>query len=83
MTSFVNGYADIVGVHLRLNHISDATLRPLDELFTDHFNRCVFKYMRGTGEPDPEWIPRDREDDVRLCDIVRHRRDTKFPCRIH
>jgi len=49
-SAFTNGNADINGLYLQLDHIQDPTLRPLDELFTDHFMQGVFKHMKGTGE---------------------------------
>ncbi|KAF8963428.1 hypothetical protein BDZ97DRAFT_1820866 [Flammula alnicola] len=53
ITAFTNGNADINGLSLQLDHIQDPTLRPLDELFTDHF-------MQGAGEP--AWTYEDYED---------------------
>ncbi|KAF8515705.1 hypothetical protein BU17DRAFT_51453 [Hysterangium stoloniferum] len=50
ITAFTNGNADINGLHLQLDHIQDPTLRPLDELFTDHFMQGLFKHMKGPGE---------------------------------
>ncbi|KIM47203.1 hypothetical protein M413DRAFT_271094 [Hebeloma cylindrosporum] len=50
ITSFTNGNADINGLHLQLDHIQDPTLRPLDELFADHFVQGLLKHMKGTGE---------------------------------
>ncbi|KAH9176341.1 hypothetical protein EDB89DRAFT_1903156 [Lactarius sanguifluus] len=49
-TAFTNGNADLNGLYLQLDHIQDPTLRPLDELFTDHFMQGIFKHMKGTGE---------------------------------
>lgn len=60
ITAFTNGNADINGRYLRLDHIQDATLRPLDELFIDHFTQGLFKYMKGTGEP--AWSSEDYDD---------------------
>jgi hypothetical protein len=37
--------------HLRLDRIEDPMLRPLDELFTDHFMQGLFQHMKGVGEP--------------------------------
>ncbi|KAH7882141.1 hypothetical protein F5I97DRAFT_1832721 [Phlebopus sp. FC_14] len=42
--------ANINGLHLQLDHIRDPTLRPLDELSTDHFTQGLLKYLKGTGE---------------------------------
>ena len=50
ITAFTNDNADINGLSLQLGHIQDPTLRPLDELFTDH---GLFKHMKGVGES--EW----------------------------
>jgi hypothetical protein len=36
---------------LKLDHIIDRNLRPLDDLFRDHFLQGVLKNMKGTGEP--------------------------------
>src|ERR1700733_2507166 len=40
---FVPGYNDIAGNILKLDHIADPNLRPLDELLRDHFFQCVLK----------------------------------------
>jgi hypothetical protein len=48
---FVPGYDDIAGKVLKLDHITDHNLRPLDELFRDHFLQGVLKNMKGEGEP--------------------------------
>ncbi|KAH9165181.1 hypothetical protein EDB89DRAFT_2246837 [Lactarius sanguifluus] len=37
ITAFNNGNADVNDLYLKLDHIQDPTLRPLDELFTDRF----------------------------------------------
>lgn len=50
ITAFTNGNADLNGLYLQLDHIQDPTLRPLDELFTDHFMQGIFKHMKGAGE---------------------------------
>ncbi|KAJ2930023.1 hypothetical protein H1R20_g7079, partial [Candolleomyces eurysporus] len=50
ITAFTNGNEDINGLYLQLGHIRDPTMRPLDELFTDHFMQCLFKHMKGAGE---------------------------------
>ena len=50
ITAFINGNADVNGQYLQLDHIQDPTLRPLDELFTDHFQQGLLKHMRGEGE---------------------------------
>ena len=36
---------------LQIDHIADPTIRPLDELFRDHFLQGVLKHMKGAGEP--------------------------------
>ncbi|KAM6498894.1 hypothetical protein JOM56_006842 [Amanita muscaria] len=59
-TAFTNGNADINGLSLQLDHIQDPTLRPLDELFTDHFMQGLFKHMKGAGEP--AWTYEDYDD---------------------
>ncbi|KIM78629.1 hypothetical protein PILCRDRAFT_824264 [Piloderma croceum F 1598] len=48
---FVGGYKDIAGKILKLDHIADPNLRPLDELLRDHFRQGVLKNMKGAGEP--------------------------------
>ncbi|GBE89982.1 hypothetical protein SCP_1800040 [Sparassis crispa] len=48
---FVSGYDDIAGKVLKLDHIVDPDLRPLDELFRDHFLQGILKHMKGAGEP--------------------------------
>ena len=59
ITAFTNGNADINGLNLQLGHSQDPTLRPLDELFTDHFMQGLFKQMKGAGES--EWVYVDYE----------------------
>ena len=53
ITAFTNGNVDINGLNLQLDHIQDPTLRPLDELFTDHFFHAVcfqvYERRRRTG----------------------------------
>ena len=61
ITAFTNGNVDINDLSLQLDHIQDPTLRPLDELFTDHFMQCLFKYIKGTGEP-AVWTYEDYDD---------------------
>ena len=48
---FVPGYEDIAGKVLKLDHITEHNLRPLDDLFRDHFLQGVLKNMKGAGEP--------------------------------
>lgn len=47
---FVPGYHDIAGKVLKLDHIEDRDLRPLDDLLHDHFLQGVLKNMKGSGE---------------------------------
>ncbi|KAK2462866.1 hypothetical protein APHAL10511_005064 [Amanita phalloides] len=49
--AFAPGYDDIAGKVLKLDHIQDLNLRPLDDLFRDHFLQAVLKNMKGDGEP--------------------------------
>ncbi|OBZ79901.1 hypothetical protein A0H81_01457 [Grifola frondosa] len=58
---FVAGYDDIAGKILKLDHITDPTIRPLDDLLRDHFLQCVLKNMKGAGEPN--WDYEDALDD--------------------
>lgn len=51
VTPFVAGYDDIAGKVLKLDHIQDPDLRPLDDLLRDHFLQGVLKNMKGGGEP--------------------------------
>lgn len=37
-------------LHLQLDHIQDPTLRPLDELFTDHFMQAFISIRTGEWE---------------------------------
>jgi hypothetical protein len=58
ITSFINGNEDFHGLPLRLDHIQDPTLQPLDELFTEHFMQGLFKFVIGPevqGRPWLEW----------------------------
>jgi len=48
---FVPGYEDVAGKILKLDHITDPNLRPLDDLLLDHFHQCVLNKMKGEGEP--------------------------------
>lgn len=48
---FVAGYDDIAGKILKLDHIENRDLRPLDDLLRDHFFQGVLKNMKGVGEP--------------------------------
>jgi hypothetical protein len=38
------------GLVLHLNHIADPAIRPLDELFRDHFLQGVLKHVKGAGD---------------------------------
>ncbi|KAL6299828.1 hypothetical protein BKA93DRAFT_804629 [Sparassis latifolia] len=53
ITAFVNGNADIDGLHLDLSHIQDPGLHPIDELFRDHFMQGLFQHVK--GEADLTW----------------------------
>ena len=44
------GLDGIVGRVLRLDHIADPTMRPLDELLRDHFRQGLLKHVKGAGE---------------------------------
>ncbi|KAF8481646.1 hypothetical protein DFH94DRAFT_691292 [Russula ochroleuca] len=55
ITAFLNGNADCNGLHLKLDHIHDPTLRPLDELFTEHLMQCLFKFVIGPVEREWSW----------------------------
>ncbi|KAF9231107.1 hypothetical protein BU15DRAFT_82827 [Melanogaster broomeanus] len=61
VTAFTNGNADIDGLYLQLDHIQDPTLRPLDELLTDHFIQGVSIHMNGAGESERT---HDEYDDI-------------------
>ena len=50
ITAFVPGLDRIVGRTLLLDHISDPTTRPLDQLLRDHFLQCLLKHVKGSGE---------------------------------
>ncbi|KAH7100403.1 hypothetical protein BKA62DRAFT_831079 [Auriculariales sp. MPI-PUGE-AT-0066] len=52
---FTQHYGDIHGKHLRLDHILDPNIRPLDTLLRDHFKQCLFKNMCGAGEDEDEF----------------------------
>jgi hypothetical protein len=61
---FIDGYKDIAGKFLKLDHIADPNFRPLDELLRDHFLQGVLKNMKGAG--DPTW---DYEDALGRMDL--------------
>lgn len=63
------GYDDVAGKVLKLDHILDADLRPLDELFHDHFLQAVLRHMKGVGEP--YWDHEDALGDGSI-DLSRH-----------
>ncbi|KAF8333026.1 uncharacterized protein EI90DRAFT_3052728 [Cantharellus anzutake] len=48
---FVPGYDDIAGKVLKLDHIGNWDMCPLDDLLCDHFLQGVLKNMKGAGEP--------------------------------
>lgn len=50
ITAFTTGNADVNGLHLLLDHIQYPGLRPLDELFSDHFMQGIFSHVKGSGE---------------------------------
>ncbi|KAH9998412.1 hypothetical protein BJV77DRAFT_1064918 [Russula vinacea] len=62
ITSFAKGNPDFNGLYLKLDHIHDPTLRPLDELFADHFMQCVSKFVIGTGPGERGWTSEECED---------------------
>ena len=47
---FVPGYDDIAGKVLKLGHIQNPDLRPLDDLLRGHFLQGVLKNMKGAGK---------------------------------
>ncbi|KAK2462179.1 hypothetical protein APHAL10511_005811 [Amanita phalloides] len=51
ITAFINGLSHVHGLVLQLDHIEDPTIRPLDQLFRDHFLQGVLKHIKGAGEP--------------------------------
>jgi len=51
ITAFINGLRDVHSLTIQLDHIIDKRLRPLDELFRDHFLQGVLKHVKGVGEP--------------------------------
>ena len=56
---------------LKLDHIIDRNLRPLDDLFRDHSLQGVLKNMKVTGEPswDYEDVLAGRMVDLSRSDI--------------
>lgn len=64
VTPFVAGYDDIAGKVLKLDHIQDPDLRPLDDLLRDHFLQGVLENMKGAGEPT--WDHDDALGDGRM-----------------
>ncbi|KAI0693931.1 hypothetical protein C8T65DRAFT_667437 [Cerioporus squamosus] len=50
ITAFVAGHENIVDRVLRVDHISDPTKRPLDQLLRDHFLQGLLKHVKGAGE---------------------------------
>lgn len=57
------------GSTLHLDHIVNPTVRPLDELFRDHFLQGVLRHMKGAGEPT--WDYEDAFSDGGF-DLSRH-----------
>jgi hypothetical protein len=47
---FIPGYNDVVKKILKLDHITDINLRPLDDICRDHFLQGVLKNMKGIRE---------------------------------
>ncbi|KAF8652277.1 hypothetical protein AX14_008425, partial [Amanita brunnescens Koide BX004] len=62
---FIGGYGDVAGKTLKLDHITDPNLRPLDELFRDHFLQCVLKLVKIEREP---WDYEEAFDDEEVLD---------------
>jgi hypothetical protein len=56
VTLFTAGYEDIAGKILKLDHIADPNIRPLDELLQDHFLQGVLKNMKDAGEPTWDYL---------------------------
>jgi hypothetical protein len=50
ITAFTTGNAYLNGLHFLLDHIQYPRLRPLDELFSDHFMQGIFRHVKGSGE---------------------------------
>jgi len=72
ITAFTSGNAHINGLSLQLDYIQDPTLRPLDELFAEHFMQGLFKHTKGTGEP--AWTYEDYNDAFGDgCNLSNHR----------
>ena len=71
ITTFTNGNADINGLNLQLDRIQDPTLRPLDDLFTDHFMQGLLKHMKGAGES--AWTYEDYNDAFGDGNLSNHR----------
>ena len=66
---FIGGFNDVAGKTLKLDHITDPNLRPLDELFHDHFLQCVLH--RTKSEHEPSWDDEEASDDeVDLSDDI-------------
>jgi hypothetical protein len=66
---FIAGYDDVAGKTLKLDHITDPNLRPLDELFRDHFLQCVLKRMK-VGYELPWDYEEALDDDVDLSNDI-------------
>ena len=65
---FIGGYDDVAGKTLKLDHITDPNLRPLDELFRDHFLQCV---LVRKGERRPSWDYEEAfDDEVELTEDI-------------
>jgi len=72
ITSFINGNSDVDGRCLQLDHIQDPTLRPLDELFRDHFLQGVLKHVRGAADVSSDDLEFDDTFDNGSVDLSKH-----------
>ena len=50
ITAYTTSNADLKHLHLLLDHIQCPRLRPLDELFSDHFMQGILRHVKGSGE---------------------------------
>jgi hypothetical protein len=50
ITAFTTGNAHLNSLHLLLDHIQYPRLRPLNELFSDHFMQGIFRHVKSSGE---------------------------------
>ncbi|KAF8344762.1 hypothetical protein F5887DRAFT_885956, partial [Amanita rubescens] len=56
----IGGCDDVAGKTLKLDHITDPNLRPLDELFRDYFLQCLLGMK---GEDELSWDYEEAFDD--------------------